>query len=66
VPEGLSAAEVGKEIAEHKKHAEEGEPEHEHQSREEQVLSIIGAVLLSAVALLAAYSGFAAAKWSTE
>jgi hypothetical protein len=66
VPEGLSAAEVGKEIAEHKEHAEHGEPEHGHQSREEQLLSIVEAVLLSAVALLAAYSGFAAAKWSTE
>ena len=70
MPEGLSAAEVGKEIAEHKKHAEEGkhgEDEHgEHQSREEQLLSIVEAVVLSLVALLAAYSGFAAAKWSTE
>jgi hypothetical protein len=70
VPEGLSAAEVGKEIAEHKKHAEggeHGEHEHgEHQSREDRWLSIVEAIVLSAVALLAAYSGFAAAKWSTE
>ena len=64
MPEGLSAAEVGKEIAEHKKHAEHGEDE--PLDREERWLSIIEAVLLSAVALLAAYSGFAAAKWSTE
>jgi hypothetical protein len=63
VPEGLSAAEVGKEIAEHKKHTE-----HEaHGARDnDRWLSIIEAVVLSAVALLAAYSGFAAAKWSTE
>jgi hypothetical protein len=64
VPEGLSAAEVGKEIAEHKKHAEHGEDE--PVDRYERLLSIIEAVLLSAVALLAAWSGFAAAKWSTE
>ena len=64
MPEGLSAAEVGKEIAEHKKHAEHGEDE--PLDRGERLLSIIEAVLLSAVALLAAYSGFAAAKWSTE
>ncbi len=66
MPEGLSAAEVGKEIAEHKQHAEHGEPEHGDQSCEEQLLSIIGAVLLSAVALLAADSGYAAPKWSAE
>ena len=64
MPEGLSAAEVGKEIAEHKKHGEHGE--HEDVDRYERWLSIVEAVLLSAVALLAAYSGFAAAKWSTE
>jgi len=71
VPEGLSAAEVGKEIAEHKKHAEEDEHDehehaHDHQTREERWLSIVEAVVLSVVALLAAYSGFAAAKWGTE
>ncbi len=67
MPEGLSAAEVGKEIAEHKQHAEHAEHgEHEHVDRHDRWLSIIEAVLLSAVALLAAYSGFAAAKWSTE
>jgi hypothetical protein len=63
VPEGLSAAEVGKEIAEHKKHGEHGDDEGDHQDR---WLSIVEAVVLSAVALLAAFSGFAAAKWSTE
>lgn len=64
MPEGLSAAEVGKEIAEHKKEA--GEGEEEHLDRQERWLSIAEAVLLSAVAVLAAYSGFAAAKWSTD
>jgi hypothetical protein len=58
VSEGLSATEVGKEIAEHAKHAQ-----HE---RRDRLLSIAEAVLLSIVALVAAWSGYAAAKWSTE
>jgi hypothetical protein len=58
VSEGLSATEVGKEIAGHAKR-----PEHE---RRDRLLSIAEAVLLSIVALLAAWSGYAAAKWSTE
>lgn len=62
MPEGLSPAEVGKEIAEHKKHAAaDAEP---HQ--QDRWLSIVEAVLLSLVAVLAAYSGYAAAKWGTE
>ncbi len=59
MPEGLSASEVGKEISEHAKHADPHE-------RRDQLISIIEAVLLSVVALLAAWSGYAAAKWSTE
>jgi hypothetical protein len=59
VPEGLSAAEVGKEIAEHKKHAA-GDDKHD------RWLSIVEALLLSLVAVLAAFSGYAAAKWGTE
>jgi hypothetical protein len=66
VPEGLSAAEVGKEIAEHKKHAEHEEGGEHEEGRHERWLSIVEAVVLSVVAVLAAYSGFAAAKWSTE
>jgi hypothetical protein len=58
VSEGLSPTEVGKEIAEHAKHAQ-----HE---RRDRLLSIAEAVLLSIVALVAAWSGYAAAKWSTE
>ena len=62
MPEGLSPGEVGKEIAEHKKHtAAAGEP-HRH----DRWLSIVAALLLSLVAVLAAYSGYAAAKWGTE
>jgi hypothetical protein len=63
VAEGLSAAEVGKEIGEHRKAGEHEEPS---SSRRDRLLSITEAVLLSFVAILAAYSGFAAAKWSTE
>ena len=59
MPEGLSASEVGKEISEHAKHADPHE-------RRDRLISITEAVLLSVVALLAAWSGYAAAKWSTE
>jgi hypothetical protein len=62
VPEGLSAAEVGKEIAEHKKHTTEDKEQDGH----DRWLSILEALLLSLVAVLAAYSGYAAAKWGTE
>jgi hypothetical protein len=56
--EGLSASELGKEIGEHAKHAAPHE-------RRDRLISITEAVLLSVVALLAAWSGYAAAKWST-
>ncbi len=62
MPEGLSPAEVGKEIAEHKKH----EAEEKEGDRLDRWPSIVEAVLLSLVAVLAAYSGYAAAKWGTE
>ena len=72
MPEGLSAAEVGKEIAEHRDHAEHREDaahaEHaaaDHTARD-RLISIVEALLLSIVALMAAWSGYAAAKWSTE
>ncbi len=60
MPEGLAPSEVGKEIghhAEHKAHPEKGQ---------ERGLAIVEAVLLSLVAVLAAYSGYAAAKFGTE
>lgn len=75
MPEGLSAAEVGKEIAEHREHAEHAEhaahaehaehPAHSH-ARRDRLISIVEALLLSIVALMAAWSGYSAAKWSTE
>ncbi len=62
--EGLSPVEVGKEIGEHNKRA----AEHEEQSKDgrDRALSIVEAVVLSFVAVLAAWSGYAAAKWATE
>jgi hypothetical protein len=62
VAEGLSASEVGKEIDAHRTH---DAPSGSH-DRRDRLLSIVEAVLLSLVAVLAAYSGYAAAKWSTE
>ncbi len=61
MPEGLSAAEVGKEIAEHKRHQEPDDA-----GGRDRAISIVEALVLSLVAVLAAYSGFAAAKWGTE
>ena len=68
VAEGLAPGEVAGEISRHKQHtahgpesgAEDGTREHD------RVLSIVEAVLLAIVALLAAYTGYASAKWGTE
>jgi hypothetical protein len=54
---GLGPGETSKEIAEHR---------HRTGGHEEGRISIIEAILLASVALLAAWSGFAAAQWSTE
>jgi hypothetical protein len=62
VAEGLSPAEVGKEIGKHRKHADRAGAE----ERRDRLLSVTEALLLSLVAVLAAYSGYAAAKWGTE
>jgi hypothetical protein len=62
MPEGMSAEEVGKEIAHHAKHGDGGE----ERDRHARILSIAEALLLSIVAVMAAWSGYAAAKWSTE
>ena len=64
MPEGLSPSEVGKEIAEHRARAEKG-PAAEATGRD-RLITIVEAVLLAVVAVLAAWSGFAAAKWGTE
>src|SRR5438876_10348300 len=62
MPEGLSPQEVGKEIGDHAK--PDGRDD-AHVGRD-RLVSIAEAVLLSIVALTAAWSGYAAAKWSTE
>jgi hypothetical protein len=64
MPEGLSASEVGKEIGEHARHGEHQTAASLH--RHARAISIAEAILLSVVALTAAWSGYAAAKWSTE
>lgn len=56
MPEGLSSAEVGKEIGEHAKHT----------AGHHDLITIVGAVILSVVAIVAAWSGYSAAKWSTH
>ncbi len=61
MPEGLSPGDLGKEIGQHGKH----EADRGTQDRHARLLSITEALLLSLVAVLAAYSGYAAAKWST-
>ena len=65
VPEGLSSTEVGKAISEHAKDASEGE-EGAAETGRDWLASVLEAVLLSIVAVLAAWSGFASAKWGTE
>jgi hypothetical protein len=61
--EGLSTAEVGKEIAEHRARSAPHAPA---AGRHDRLLSITEAVMLSLVAVLAAWSGYCAAKWGTE
>jgi hypothetical protein len=63
VPEGLSPGEVGKEIAEHHEHTVAA---NDDESRASRRLTVVEAALLALVAVLAAYSGFASAKWGTE
>jgi len=70
VPEGLSPSEVGKEIAEHHKMEAEKAAEANGSAAEpkgrDRLITIVEALLLAVVAVLAAWSGFAAAKWGTE
>lgn len=57
--EGLSSTDVGKEIAERHRH-------HRQEDGDHRAMTIIEAGLLAVVAVLAAWSGFASAKWGTE
>jgi hypothetical protein len=61
MPEGLSGAEIRNEIA--SKHA----AEHGHAGAgRARLVTISEAILLSVVAIVAAYSGYSAAQWSTD
>jgi hypothetical protein len=62
VPEGLSAAEIGGEIREHAHRSGGGH----HPGGHERAIAISEALLLSVVAIVAAWSGYSAAKWGTE
>lgn len=61
MPEGLSAVEAGKGLSEHAEHDEE-----EREKKLNRTISIFEAALLAVVAVLAAWSGYAAAKFSTD
>jgi hypothetical protein len=61
VDEGLSAIEVGREAVGHAAHHRKAQHE-----RHDRLISIAEAVVLSVVTLVAAWSGYSAAKWSTE
>src|SRR6516165_2358259 len=63
MPEGLSPSEAGKGLQEHIELLEE---RREKEKRRDEKISIIEASMLAIVAVLAAYSGWAAAKWATE
>ena len=65
MPEGLSPTEAGKGLAEHAERDTEQDATAPG-SRAQRRISIIEASLLAVVAVLAAYSGWAAAKWSTD
>jgi hypothetical protein len=59
VPEGgLSASEAGKELGEHAKHTRD----HDH----DRAITIAEAFMLAVVTIVAAWSGYSAAKWGTE
>lgn len=70
--EGLASSEVAGEISRHRTHAAEHARERDDAGNGEggrdhdRTLSVIEAVMLAIVALLAAYTGFASAKWNTE
>ena len=70
--EALSASEVAGEISRHKTHSsghdhdDDGSEAGDGTRSHDRTLSVIEAVMLAVVALLAAYTGYASAKWNTE
>lgn len=66
MPEGLSTSEVANEIGEHRQHAEHSEHAPPRHNVRDRAIAIVEALLLSIVALLAAWAGYSAAKWGTQ
>lgn len=79
MPDGLTPSDVAGEISKHRQHHAEHHEADGHESdsdtgsdadrsprKHDRTLSVIEAILLAIVALLAAYTGFASAKWSTK
>ena len=66
MPEGLSPSEVSKEINEHRQHTVADSHSEDRDGHQSHVLTIVEAVLLAVVAIMAAYSGYASARWGTE
>ncbi len=66
MPEGLSPSEVGKEMTEHRDHTVGDDQGDDGSKNQSHALTIIEAVLLAVVAIMAAYSGYASARWGTE
>lgn len=66
MPEGLSPSEISKEIGEHSKHTVAVHDGDDHSDDRASFITIIEAVLLAVVAIMAAYSGYASARWGTE
>jgi hypothetical protein len=70
MPEGLNPIETGKKLHEHGEAAEQrGEEEGGHggsEDRHSRIIQIGEAVLLALVTLTAAWTGYSAARWSTE
>jgi hypothetical protein len=67
--EGLSPIETGKKLHEHGEAAERVEKEGGHAEagdRHSRIVQICEAILLALVTLTAAWTGYSAAKWSTE
>jgi hypothetical protein len=74
MPEGLSAAEVGKEARRHREeHEHDGAEAHaisgaedDSSRRKHRAIYIAEAVLLALVTIVTAWAGYAAAKWGTD
>jgi hypothetical protein len=62
MPEGLSTPEIAKQIDEHRERTEASDRD----AGRERIATIVEALLLALVAVLAAWSGYSSAKWSTE